>query len=100
MPITGATAADYETQALTTPFGAVLAGIRFKGGDRGPRNDRGDYRGDRGGYRDDRGGGDRGDRGGYRDDRGGGRPRGGGSSYQDRPRKKSYSKFNGGYSGR
>jgi len=89
-------------------------GNRFRGGDRdrGPRNDRGDrggYRGDRGGYRDDRGGyrddrGDRGgyreDRGGYRDDRGGGRPRGGGSSYQDRPRKKSYGRNNGGYSGR
>ena len=97
-------------------------GNRFRGGDRdrGPRNDRGDrggYRDDRGGYRDDRGGGyrdDRGDRGGYRDDRGGyrddrggyrddrggGRPRGSGSSYQDRPRKKSYGRTNGGYSGR
>ena len=88
-------------------------GNRFRGGDRdrAPRNDRGGYRGDRGGSRDDRGdrGGyrdDRGDRGGYREDRGGyrddrgGRPRGGGSSYQDRPRKKSYGKNNGGYSGR
>ena len=77
--------------------GGSRGGNRFRD-DRGPRNDRprsdrGD-RGDRGGYRDDRG-----DRGGYRDDRGG-RPRGGGSSYQDRPRKKSYGKNNGGYSGR
>ncbi|RLY94363.1 DEAD/DEAH box helicase [Kocuria tytonicola] len=58
--------------------GGARGGARFKGGDRGPRNDRGGYRGDRGG----------------------GRPRGGGTSYQDRPRKKSYDKFNGGYSGR
>ncbi|CAL8899271.1 ATP-dependent RNA helicase DeaD [Kocuria varians] len=74
--------------------GGSRGGNRFRD-DRGPRNDRPrSDRGDRGGYRDDRG-----DRGGYRDDRGG-RPRGGGSSYQDRPRKKSYGKNNGGYSGR
>lgn len=72
-------------------------------GDRGPRNDRGGDRGDRGGYREDRGGyqdrgGYRDDRGGYRDDRGGGRSRGG-SYQQDRPRRKNRPD-NGGYSGR
>ena len=101
--------------------GGARGGKPFRGGDRdrGPRNDRGGYRGDRGssndrggyrgdrgdrgGYREDRGGyqdrgGYREDRGGYRDDRGGGRSRGG-SYQQDRPRRKNRPD-NGGYSGR
>lgn len=60
--------------------------FRDRDGDRGGRFDRGG-RSDRGG---DRGG----DHGGFR---GGDRSRGGGSSYQDRPRKKGFPKGNGGF---
>ena len=64
--------------------GGSRGGGRFRDrdGDRGGRFERGD--------RSDRGG----DRGGFR---GGDRPRGGGSSYQDRPRKKGFPKGKGGF---